>query len=389
MISFTLIYTIIIIIVLLVLITNNKKLTKFFNFEDITNKNIKYKVIFYFSMFLLLKIKKIFYIILIIYLIFNIINIYKIKTTYKIVKIKPLIKNKNNPLYLISLLSFLSIYYLLSNKNNKKIIFKAIIKIIPNILLSISILLYKLNIFITNIIYEKKSFFEIKKNIYEIIHIYYKILYKSNFYGMKSIDKKLLFNIKECNISNSNNITMVMLKSKNSKGDDVLHPAVSWYTDNLTYVNTITHKPISIKTEPLKINTGKNIDSYSESVFTNKKNLYLINKNYEVKLYDNLNINTIENFNEYKKNMLEYNDYIFKLNKEVIDQTSDNKYILADKIIEISNLENINKILTIDLITQKKYEEILFKDKNLYNYYINLKNSEKISFLLNIKDETF
>lgn len=384
MISFALIH--VIILILIILITNNKKLTKFFNFVDITDKNIKYKLYFYTSLYILLKIKKILYLVLIFYLLFNIYHLYKILNTYKTTEVKPLITNLNNPLYLISLISFLSIYNILSNKNNTHILIISIIKIIPNILISVSILLYKINIFITEILYNKYNKHKIKKYTYETIHIYYKIYYKTKFYGMKEINKLILKQIKDINTEkNINNIELYKLASINKKGDIVIHPTNIWYIADLIYTNTITHNPISIKIDPLKINNN----SYSEAVWVKKSNLIVMDSQYEEKLFKNLNIDSSEKYNEYKKNLLEYNDYIFKSNKDIINQTSSKKYININEVLEKSLTENINKPITIDIKTQKLYENIFKKDEKLYNYYHNLKNTEKITFLLNLKEEAF
>lgn len=372
----------VIILIILIIITNNKKLSKLFNFEDISNKNIKYKTIFYLSMIFLYKFKKILFIFFVIYLLFNVYHSYICLTTYKIIRIKPLLIKLNNPFYLISLISFLSTYFLLSNKNNKKILFWTLIKIIPNLLLSISTLLFKINIFLTNIIYNKQSIHQIKKSIYELIHIYYKIYYTTNFYGMKNVKKEILTNIKEVKINTNNNLEFLKFSSLNKKGDLLFHPAHAWYIDNYMYINTITHKPISTKLEPFKINK----ESYSESLFIKITDIQKLNEQYEKKLFNNLNINDIEKYNEYKKNLLEYNDYVFKSNKEILNQTSDKKYIKIEEMLEKTSINNINKPLTIDLLTQKNYEEIIKKDKDLFNYYNNLKDNDKILFLLNLKE---
>lgn len=380
MISFTLIKTIMILIALII-ITNNKKLSKLFNFKDISNENLKYKLLFYINIIILIKIKKILYLILIIYFIFNIYHIIKIYTTYETSKLDPIIKNKNNLLYILSIISFLNINNLY-RLNNKKFFIKIFIKIIPNILLSISILIFNINLFITNIIYNN-NFFKIKFEIFNIVYSYTKIYNRKNFYGMKKIDEKILKQINSLNdLKTNNSCDFKWLQSKTKLGEDIYHPTMIWNDEKIIITNTITHNPINYKLDALKIGEK----SYSELVIANKSNIKKMSNNYYKKILEELKLYNQKNFDKYKESLEKYNSYVLTSNKEILNQTSDKKFMNVNEALEITNNKPLEVCTTIDVNIREEYECIIEQDSELYGFYLSLPEKNKVSFLIKLAE---
>lgn len=368
------------------LITNNKKLSNFFNFKEIKHQTIYYKILFYINIIILFKIKKTLYIFLIIYLIFNIIHIYIKFTTYNVVKLNPLITNKNNIFYFLSILSFINVNTLLDSKQQKKLIIHSILKVLPNIILSISIILFNINIFITDIIYYKKSIINIKFQYYDYVYSYSKKIYLNNFYGMKKINKNIYKKFDELSNQKTENVlTIKWLHSITELGDNVYHPAFVFYDDYKNIVvNSLTHNPINYKTQPLILNDT----SRSELVYTKMSDIKTMNTSKIQTIAKQLNMETQEGFDEKKKLIENYNAHTFSKSKEIIDQTSDNKFINTDKLIEMSQGKIIQKLTHFDSNLKEKYENIIKEeDVELNKYYLTLSEKEKLTLLIKIASE--
>lgn len=379
------------VLILIIIITNNKYLSKIFNFDKLNGKSIKFKLLFYIILYLLIHFKKIFYIYIYLFLFFILLYIYILLTTKNFIKIKPIIKTPTNLLYLISASTYLLIYTLLKEKKNYKLLILIIIKLLPNIIFSISLLLLNITYIATVIIYNIKtySYKKIKLLYFSYLINYEKKIKNVIFYGMKNVNKNLLNKIKGVNIHNttSNNESLdeiVYVNSINFNGDRLYHPAQIYNINNdIIFVNTMTHKSINKFTKPHVFNDTTKM----EAMLTKIEDISQIPKKKHDLLIEKLDIESYPKFKEYLFNLKNYNEeLLLKKDTLILNQTDDSKYI---KLCEYSNKISVNELIKITNINPEAYiyvETIVKKYEPRFNIDIEYQ-SEKISAIIKMLND--
>lgn len=376
-------------LIIIIIITNNEFLSKLFNFQKLNNKDIKFKILFYILFYLLFKIKKILYIYIFIFIIFIFIYLYKILITKKYIKIKPIIKNTNNILFLISSITYMIIYKLSLKKKNYKLLFLIFIKFLPNILLSLSILFLNITYMLTYIIYYIRSYSSLKLIYFNYLFKYDTMIDNNFFYGMKNINKKLLYKIKEANVKEkiSDNDTLnqiVHLKSQNYNGEILYHPAQSYNINNEeVFLNSITHKSVN-KFTPCH-NHDKN--TKMEAIIANKDDIFKYpEKKYDL-LIERLNIKKYPAYKDYLYKIKSYNENLITQKDTIIlNQTGNSKYIKLDDYINKLSVDNILKITNINAEGYHYVENLIKKYEPNFNKNIENK-SEQIAIIIKIINE--